>query len=89
LDAVVKDEFTSLPFAISPQKVEQWLTNKFHWQIKCSKIQKLTMLNMFQKQLSLMILTLKKRKLQKDNLWNVWRKHCFRLKHLKKRTNKV
>jgi hypothetical protein len=23
LDAVVKDEFTSLPFAISPQKVEQ------------------------------------------------------------------
>jgi hypothetical protein len=26
----VKDEFTSLPFAISPQKVEQWLTNKFH-----------------------------------------------------------
>jgi hypothetical protein len=27
----------------------QWSTNKFHWQIKCSKIQNPTMPNMFEK----------------------------------------
>jgi hypothetical protein len=44
---------------------------------------------MFQKIVELHDFDTEEMKVTNDNLWNVQRKHYFRLKHLKKRTNKL